>query len=102
MKKVKLTLPDEVYAMIAEQAATFGFEGSNAVSVWCKMLAYQSVGRFFNRRTGIFVDMSLPEYQVIHTYVDVRKGYHGLSPEAAFMLRAAFETMKRYPNREEK
>lgn len=97
MRRVKLTIGDDVFRALKSAARDAGLEGTYAVSNYCKMLAYQSIGHHEGRRSGVFVVMAAEERERIKEYVTAKKGYAGTCPEASFLLKAGFDIMAKYP-----
>lgn len=103
MKTIQFTVDDRDYGSILANAQGIGLRGKYAASTYMRMLALQSVGRPENSRDegrfkkAVVLTFTEAEYSALTEYVRIKKGYAGDDPVSAYVHKAAFDIMNKYP-----
>jgi hypothetical protein len=97
VRTIQFSVQDDTYAAITDLAIDLGIGGHYAASILARMVTCQMVGTSLGRRGAILVPVNIEEQQKIRQYVFLKKGYVGPNPEGAFLLKAGFDIMSKYP-----
>jgi len=99
VRTIKFSVPDEEYEALTLMAHDIGLRGLYLASKLSSMIAMQLVGAIHGATMAVLVPMTSEEYGLIDRYVKTKKGFIGPRPMAAFILKAAFDIMAKYPAR---